>query len=104
MEAKDRISTAFDVGRRHERAIWYLLRRAMDLTARYGNLQNRSRWNNLRIYQVLEDSEGPDVKVFVQKLIQLVPQPLPEGSLQIERAHRSSQTNKSLCCTSIISC
>ena len=83
---------AEDNGRRHERAIRYLLRREMNLSARCEDLQNRSRRINLRIYRVPEDSEGKDVKAFAKTLIQSVFKPMPDVKLQIERAHRSLTT------------
>ena len=88
-EAEGRISDTEDTARRHERALRYLLLREMDLTARYEDLQNRSRRNNLRIYGVPEGSEGGDVKAFMKELIQSALQPMPEVNLQIERAHRA---------------
>ena len=91
-EAEDRISAAEDNGRRYDRAIRYLLRREMNLSAKCEDLQNRTRRNNLRIYRVPEDSEGKDVKTFAKKLIQSVFKPMPDVNLQIERAHRSLTT------------
>lgn len=88
-ETEGRISAAEDNGQRYERALWYLLHREMDLTARCEDLPNRSRWNNLRIYRVPEGSQGKDVKEFVKELMQSTLQPMPEINLNIERAHRS---------------
>lgn len=53
-----------------ERAIRYLLRLDMNLTATCEDLQNRLRGNNLRIYCVPEGSEEKDVKEFAKELIQ----------------------------------
>lgn len=88
-EVEDRISNTEDMAQRHERAIRYLLHREMDLKAKYEDLQNRSRRNNLRIYQVPEDSEGKDVIAFVKELIKTTLQPAPEVDMRIERAHRA---------------
>lgn len=92
MEAEDRVSAAENNGRRYDRAIRYLLRREMNLSAKCEDLQNRTRRNNLGIYRVPEDSEGKDVKTFAKKLIQSVFKPMPDVNLQIERAHRSLTT------------
>lgn len=88
-EVEERVSATEDEGRRYERAIRYLLRREKDLTARYDDLQNRMRRNNMRIYRVPEGSEGRDVRKFVEELIHAVLDPMPDVSIQIERAHRS---------------
>lgn len=51
-EAEGCISAMEDNEKKYERAIRYLLHCETDLTARCEDLQNRSRRNNLRIYQV----------------------------------------------------
>lgn len=88
-EVEDRISVTQDDGRRYERAMRYLLRRERNLTTRCEDLQNRTRRNNLRIYQVPEGNEGKDVKKFITEMIQSVLKPMPDVNMQIERAHRS---------------
>lgn len=88
-EAESRISASEDAGFRHDRAIRYLLKREATLTTICDDLQNRLRRNNLRIYQVLEDTEKEDMVGFVKQLIKTTLR-LPDNlNLQIERAHRS---------------
>lgn len=99
-EAEDRISAAEDNGRRYDRAIRYLLRREMNLSAKCEDLQNRTRRNNLRIYRVPEDSEGKDVKTFAKKLIQSVFKPMPDVNLQIESPPFSNNQTYRPCCRS----
>lgn len=88
-EVEDRVGEIEDNGMRYERALKYLLHRDMDLTARCEDLQNRLRRNNLRIYRVPEGSEGADTREFVKELLKSVIDPMPDGNLQIERAHRA---------------
>lgn len=90
-EAEGHISAA-DSGRRYERAVRYLLLCDMELTARCEDLQNRLRWNNLRMHWVPEGSEGEDAKDFAKELIQTVLDPMPKVNLQSERAHQSLTT------------
>lgn len=60
----------------------------MALTSLCDDLQNSRRCNNLRIYQVFEESEKNDMARFVKQLIKTTLRLLQEN-LQIERAHRS---------------
>lgn len=84
-EAEARISANEDTGRRHERALRYLLHREMALTAKCEDMQNRLR----RIYGVPEGCEGQDVKAFVKELLRTALQLPPELDINIERAHRA---------------
>lgn len=88
-ETDSRVSAAEDAGQRHERVLRHLVRREAMLTNLCDDLQNRMRHNNLRIYQVPEDSEKNDMVGFVKQLIKTSLQLPSERNLQIERAHRS---------------
>ena len=88
-EAETRVSIAEDTGQRHERMLWHLLKREAALTNMCDDLQNQMRRNNLRIYQIPEESERDDMIGFVKNLIETVLQLPPELNIKIERAHRS---------------
>lgn len=74
---------------RHRKALRYLLHRDIDLTAKCDDLQNRLRRNNIRIFQIPEDSEGKDMPGFIKDLLQKELKLPPELDIKIERAHRS---------------
>lgn len=93
-EVAERLGAVEDNGMRYERTLKYLLHRELDLTARCEDLQNRLRRNNLRIYRAPEGSEGGDAKEFVKEVLKSVLDPMPDVSLQIERAHRAQGTTK----------
>lgn len=88
-EAETRVGVVEDTGQRHERMLRHLLKREAALTNMCDDLQNRMRRNNLRIYQVPEDSEENDTAGFVKNLIETALQLPPEVNIKIERAHRS---------------
>lgn len=87
-EAENRISVTEEVSQRNERVLRYLLRRETLLISQCDDLQNRLRRNNLRIYQVPEDSEKEDVTGFVRELIKSS-LGLTQIDIRIERAHRA---------------
>lgn len=86
---EERISTAEDTERRNRKALRYLLYRDIDLSAKCDYLQNRLRRNNIRIFQVPEDSEGRDMVGFIKDLVQKELKMSPDLDIKIERAHRS---------------
>lgn len=88
-ETEERISAAEEMGKRHERALRYLLERETDLTGRCEDLQNRLRRNNLRIYQVPEGCEGENTVEFVRGLLATALQIPHDMDIKIERAHRA---------------
>lgn len=91
-EAESRISTTEDTTQRQHRVLRHLMRREVALTNVCDDLQNRMRRNNLRIYQVPEDSEkgNENMTAFVKRLITTgLPNLPPEMDIRIERAHRS---------------
>ena len=65
------------------------MRREAALTDLCDDLQNQMHRNNLRIYQVPEESEKGDMAGFVKQLIKATLQLPPESNVHIERAHRS---------------
>lgn len=67
-EAETRVGLAEDTGQRHERMLRHLLKREAALTNMCDDLQNRMRRNNLRIYQVPEESEKDDMIGFCEEL------------------------------------
>ena len=67
---EERLSTAEDTERRHHRTLKYLLHRDIELSAKCEDLQNRLRRNNIRIFQIPEDSEGRDMAGFVKDQLQ----------------------------------
>ncbi|CAL1609975.1 unnamed protein product [Knipowitschia caucasica] len=87
-EAECRINATADASQRSERVLRYLLRREATLTSHCDELQNRLRRNNMRIYQVKEESEKEDMIGFVKGLIKNVLH-FPEDDVQIERTHRA---------------
>ncbi len=90
VEAEERIRNNEDSVMRHGRVIRYLLQREVELSARCDDLQNRLRRNNLRIYQVPENSEeGKNPVEFVKDLFTSTLNALPDADIKIERAHRS---------------
>lgn len=90
VEAEERIGNNEDSVMRHGRAIRHLLLREVELSARCDDLQNRLRRNNLRIYQVPENSEeGKNLVEFVKDLLTTTLNSLPDGDIRIERAHRA---------------
>ena len=54
---EERISTAEDTQMHHRRALRYLLHRDIEISTRCDDHQNRLRRNNIRIFQIPEDSE-----------------------------------------------
>lgn len=86
-EIESEISQIDDRGLRHERLLQYLVKRDTEITAKYEDLQNRLRRNNIRIYQVPEGSEANDTKEFVKELLTKT-QVSPQLDIKIERAHR----------------
>lgn len=84
-EIESEISQIDDRGLRHERLL--CLKRDTEITAKYEDLQNRLRRNNIRIYQVPEGSEANDTKEFVKELLTKT-QVSPQLDIKIERAHR----------------
>lgn len=86
---EERLSTAEDTELRHQRALRYLLHRDIELSAKCEDLQNRLRRNNIRIFQIPEDSEGRDMAGFVKALLQKELKLPPDLDIKIERAHRS---------------
>lgn len=73
-------------GSLHERALRYLIKKDAEMTNKY---EDRMRRNNLRIYQVPEESEGKDMKTFMKHLLTESLKLPPDVDLIIERAHRS---------------
>lgn len=55
------VSTAEDMERHHHTVLRYLLLPDIDLSAKYDDLQNRRRHNNIRIFQIPGGSEGRDI-------------------------------------------
>lgn len=86
---EERIGVAEDVEIRHRRALRYLLHRDIELSAKCDDLQNRLRRNNIRIFQIPEDSEGKDMAGFIKDLLQKELKLPPDLDIKIERAHRS---------------
>lgn len=84
-----------DKERRHERAIQYLLQRDVDLTDECEDLQNRSRRNNLRIYQVSEGDEGIDVTVILwPRLLTRVPKKRAQVQVTVKQLMQKNVTEK----------
>ena len=86
---EERLSTAEETEMRHHRALRYLLHRDIELSTKCDDLQNRLRRNNIRIFQIPEDSEGRDMAGFVKDLLQRELKLPPGLDIKIERAHRS---------------
>lgn len=86
---EERVGAAEDAEMRHRRALRYLLHRDIDLSAKCDDLQNRLRRNNIRIFQIPEDSEGKDMAGFIKDLLQKELKLPPDLDIKIERAHRS---------------
>lgn len=87
-----RVSDVEDAGAGQHRVIRYLFQREKQLTAVCDDLQNRLRRNNLRIFQIPEESERGDVVAFVKALLPKVLTLPPNLDIKIERAHRSLQS------------
>lgn len=90
-ELEGRVSDVEDAGTGQHRVIRYLFQREKQLTAVCDDLQNRLRRNNLRIFQIPEESEHGDVVAFVKALLPKVLTLPPNLDIRIERAHRSLQ-------------
>lgn len=86
---EERIGATEDAERRHCRALRYLLHYDIDLSAKCNVLQNRLRRNNIRIFQILDGSEGKDMAGFIKDLLQKELKLPPDLDIKIERAHRS---------------
>ena len=86
---EERIGAAEDAEIRHQRALRYLLHRDIELSAKCDDMQNRLRRNNIRIFQIPEDSEGKDMAGFIKDLLQKELKLPPDLDIRIERAHRS---------------
>ena len=56
-EVETRVGVVEDTGQSHERMLRHLLKREAALTNMCDDLQNRIRRNNLKMYQVPEESE-----------------------------------------------
>lgn len=91
-ELEGRVSAVEDAGAGQHRVIRYLLQREKQLSAVCDDMQNRLRRNNLRIFQIPEESEHGDVVAFVKALLPKVLTLPPNLNIQIERAHRSLQS------------
>lgn len=91
-ELEGRVSDVEDAGATQHRVIRYLFQREKQLTAVCDDLQNRLRRNNLRIFQIPEESEHGDMNAFVKALLLKVLTLPPNLDIKIERAHRSLQS------------
>jgi len=91
-ELEGRVSDVEDAGAGQHRVIRYLFQREKQLTAVCDDLQNRLRRNNLRIFQIPEESENRDMVEFVKALLPKVLTLPPNLDIKIERAHRSLQS------------
>ena len=91
VDTEERITTTEETTAAHSKAIGFLLQREAELMERCEDLQNRARRQNLRLYQVLEGSEGNDMVAFIKKLLPtvLTELPLTKDDIRIDRAHRA---------------
>ena len=91
VDAEERITTTEETTATHGKAIAFLLQREAELFERCEDLENRHRRQNLRLYQVPEESEGRDMVAFIKKLLPtvLTNLPLTEADIRIDRAHRA---------------
>lgn len=88
-QMEERISATEDTLMRHQRALRYLIHRDLDLSAKCDDLRYRLRRNNIRIFQIPEESEGHDMIGFISELLRGSLKLPTEMDIKIERAHRS---------------
>ncbi|KAJ1182351.1 hypothetical protein NDU88_007543 [Pleurodeles waltl] len=62
----------------------------LDLKVHMEDLENRSRWNNIRIMGTPSDAEGTDLHEYVTALFQQVLGDPPETRIKLDRVHRVS--------------
>ncbi|KAK1888712.1 LINE-1 retrotransposable element ORF1 protein [Dissostichus eleginoides] len=91
VDAEGRIGDTEEKAAIHGRAISFLLQQEAELMERCEDLQNRTRRQNLRLYQIPEGSEGRDMVAFIKKLLPTVlpSLPLKEDDIRIDRAHKT---------------
>lgn len=89
IEAQDRISNLEDKEPTLKEIISHLLINQSRMAARIEYLENKSRQNNIRIYQVKEGAEGADMVKFIEELIS-GKLGIPDTELFIVAAHRSA--------------
>lgn len=89
IEAQDRISNLEDKEPTLKEIISHLLINQSRMAARIEYLENKSRQNNIRIYQVKEGAEGADMVKFIEELIR-GKLGIPDSELFIVAAHRSA--------------
>ena len=73
----------------NQRLLGYLLRRERQLEERCELLETASRRNNIRVFNVVEDSETGDTVKWGEKFIKELLNLPPETELRLERMHRS---------------
>uniref|UniRef100_A0A1A8IZU7 L1 transposable element RRM domain-containing protein n=3 Tax=Nothobranchius TaxID=28779 RepID=A0A1A8IZU7_NOTKU len=88
---EERVASLEERETRHERKLNHLLRRETELTNTCEDLQNRLRRNNMRIFQVPEESEGGNLIDFTKELLNKVLTLPSDLDIRIERAHRALQ-------------
>lgn len=89
-EAEQRVSDIEEWNTAAKDALTQALENQEALQAKLTELESRSRRNNLRIYGIPEESEGPNLTEFVSKLIKSqVGPPVTDMDLGIQRCHRA---------------
>lgn len=91
-QVEHRVGESLDTEVAHHKAIKYLMDKIVDMEERTEYLENKSRQNNVRIFNVPEKCEGSDMVAFLKKFFQETLHLTQD--IDVTRAHRLYNESK----------